>query len=307
MSWVCGRLKKIRESELAVGLLFISPWIIGFGVFMAAPIVMSLYYSFTDYPLLEPPIWIGLDNYARMATDPIFWKAMWNTTFYAALAIPFGTLLALVVAWMLNQQVKGQAIFRSAVFLPSLVPLVASSMIWMWLFNGELGLINQVLDPILGLIGRQGPNWLGDAEWVMPSLVLMSMWSIGQAVVIYLASLQDVPIALYEAADLDGMGSVTKFLNVTVPMISPVILFNVIMAIITAWQVFAVPYIMLGATGGPGRAGYFYTMYLYDNAFRYQQMGYASAMAWVLFAIVLVLTLIQLRLSKHWVHYEVEK
>ena len=294
---------RVRDSELGAGLLFISPWIVGFGAFMAAPIAMSFYYSFTDYPLLEPPVWVGLDNYVRMFTDPVFWKTMKNTTIYAVLAIPFGTLLALVVAWLLNQDVRGRTAFRSAVFLPSLVPLVASSMIWMWLFNGELGLINQLLDPILGLWGGRGPNWLGDAAYVMPALVVMSLWSIGQAVVIYLASLQDVPQALYEAADLDGMGAVTKFLNVTVPMISPVILFNVIMAIITAWQVFAVPYIMLGPTGGPDRAGYFYTMYLYDNAFRYQQMGYASAMAWVQLLIILGLTGLTFLISKKLVHY----
>lgn len=299
MARVAGK----QTPEWLVGLAFVSPWIIGFCAFMAAPIGMSFYYSFTDYPLLEPPVWTGLENYTRMFTDPIFWKTMLNTSIYAALAIPIGTLLALFAAWLLNMESRGRVFFRSAVFLPSLVPLVASSMIWMWLFNGELGLINTAIDFFGKPLGIRGPNWLGDERWVMPALVIMSFWSIGQAVVIYLASLQDVPRALYEAADLDGMGPLTKFINVTMPMISPVILFNVIMAIITAWQVFAVPYIMLGASGGPGRAGYFYTMYLYDNAFRYQQMGYASAMAWVQLLIILGLTGLTFLVSRRLVHY----
>jgi len=365
-------VKAARRDTLA-GLAFVSPWLIGFLAFMAAPIVMSFYYSFTDYPLLEPPIWIGLGNYARMFTDPVFWKTMENTTVYALFAIPIGTTLALLVAWLLNQNVRGQSVFRAAVFLPSLVPLVAATMIWLWLFNGELGIINQAWDvvgpvvapvvnllvpglagasvfaltclPVIVLVARfrdgqnkgwglfglaqiiflsvavwlllsgrlgwitsagipvHGPNWLGEATWIMPALVIMSLWAVGQAVVIYLAALQDVPIALYEAADLDGMGPLTRFLNVTVPMISPVILFNVIMAIIASWQVFAVPYIMLGSSGGPDRAGYFYTMYLYDNAFRYQQMGYASAMAWVQLLIILALTGLTFLLSRKLVHY----
>lgn len=298
-----GRNVDRRTPEWVTGLLFVSPWIVGFLSFMAAPILMSLYYSFTDYPLLEPPAWVGLGNYAEMFTDPLFWKTMGNTTLYAALAVPFGTILALFVAWLLNQSVKGLVFFRSAVFLPSLVPLVASSMIWLWLFNGELGLINVAIDGVLGPLGVRGPNWLGDSTWIMPALVLMSFWSIGQAVVIYIASLQDVPKSLYEAADLDGMPPLTKFLNVTLPMISPVVLFNVIMAIITSWQVFAVPYIMLGSEGGPDRAGFFYTMYLYDNAFRFQRMGYASAMAWVQLLIILSLTGLTFLASKKLVHY----
>lgn len=300
-------------NEWRAGLAFVSPWIVGFGAFMAAPILMSLYYSFTDYPILEPPVWIGLDNYARMFTDPVFWTTMVNTSIYALFAIPVGTALALVVAWLLSQDVRGQVFFRSAVFLPSLVPLVASAMIWLWLFNGELGLINAVLDQIGGALdgaarlvglaepGLRGPNWLGSKAWAMPALIIMSFWSIGQAVVIYIAALQDVPATLYEAADLDGMGPVTRFVHVTMPMISPVILFNVIMAIIAAWQVFAVPYIM--TTGGPDRATYFYTMYLYDNAFRYQQMGYASAMAWVQLLIILSLTGLTFVVSRRLVHY----
>ena len=286
-----------RIPEWATGVLFVSPWLIGLLLFMALPIGLSFYYSLSDYTVLEPPIFVGTANYERLASDPVFWKVMRNTILYAAISIPVGTILALIIAALLNTNVKGLTFFRAAVFLPTLVPLVAAAMVWMWLFNGELGLINTAL----GFIGITGPNWLGDAAWVMPALIIMSLWSVGQAVVIYLAALQDVPTSLYEAADLDGMGVVRKFLNVTVPMISPVILFNVIMAIIAAWQVFAVPYIMLG--DGVERAGYFYTMYLYDQAFRFLNMGAASAMAWVQLVIILALTGLTFIISKRAVHY----
>lgn len=285
--------------EWIAGVAFTSPWIIGFLGFMALPIVLSLYYSLTDYSMLEPPLFIGLDNYTRMLSDDVFWKVMRNTVLYAVVAIPVGTILALIIAALLNTNMRGQTFYRAAVFLPTLVPLVAAAMIWMWLFNGELGLINT----ILSWVGIRGPNWLGDASWAMTALIVMSFWGIGRAVVIYLAALQDVPQSLYEAADLDGMGRVGKFLNVTVPMVSPVILFNVIMSIIETWQVFAVPYIM--TQGGPDRSTYFYTMYLYDNAFPFGQMGYASALAWVQLIIILALTALTFVISKRFVHYRV--
>ncbi|MEL7472711.1 MAG: sugar ABC transporter permease [Planctomycetota bacterium] len=287
-----------RLPEWAVGLLFISPWLVGFGAFMALPIALSFWYSLSDYTILEPPVYVGLENYQRLAEDPVFWKVMWNTVIYAVIAIPLGTIFALVIAGLLNAKVIGLTFFRAAVFLPSLVPLVASAMIWIWIFNGENGLLNGALE----LIGIRGPNWLGEAAWMMPSLVIISLWSIGQAVVIYLAALQDVPTSLYEAADLDGMGVIGKFWNVTIPMISPVILFNVIMAIIATWQIFAVPFI-ISLDGGPERSGYFYTMYLYDQAFRFLNMGVASAMAWVQLLIILGLTGLTFLVSRRTVHY----
>ncbi|MBC7771090.1 MAG: sugar ABC transporter permease [Pyrinomonadaceae bacterium] len=268
-----------------VGLAWVSPWIIGFLAFMALPLGMSFYYSLSDYPLLEPPLYVGTQNYTALLNDDIFWLVLKNTVIYAAFSVPLGTVLALLIAGLLNQRVKGVGLFRLAVFVPQVVPVAASAMIWMWLFNGDVGLINQLLE----LIGvTHTPNWLGDRAWAMPALIVMNLWVIGQSVVIYLAALQDVPKQLYEAASLDGMGPARRFWHVALPTISPVVLFNVIILTITCWQVFAVPYIM--TDGGPDRATYFYTHYLYDNAFVYQKMGYASALAWVQFLIILSLT-----------------
>lgn len=299
----CGRDARTTKPRATtphptlLGLLWVSPWIIGFLAFMALPIGMSLYYSLTDFPLLEPPLYVGAANYRALLHDPIFATALKNTLIYAAFSIPLGTLLALVIAGLLNQKVKGVRISRAAVFVPTLVPIVASSMVWMWLFNSDIGLINQVLS----FFGIHGPNWLGDKNWAMPALILMSLWIIGQPVVIYLAALQDVPVQLYEAASLDGMGPARRFWHVALPAISPVVLFNCIILTITVWQVFAVPYIM--TEGGPDRATYFYTHYLYDNAFKYQKMGYASSLAWVQFIIILALTGLMFLVSRKWVHH----
>lgn len=281
--------------------MWISPWLIGFLAFLAAPIVLSLYYSLTDFPLLEPPVWAGVENYRRLVGDPVFARALWNTAIYALVSIPVGTVLAVAIASLLHQPVRGTSFFRAMVFLPSLVPVVATAMIWLWLYNGELGLINRLLDILLQPLGLQGPNWLAQGGWAMTALIALSLWGVGPAVVIYLAALGDVPAELQEAAALDGLGPWRRFRHITLPMISPVILFNVIIAIINAWQVFAVPYIMTG--GGPDRATYFYTMYLYDSAFAYGDMGYACAMAWVQLVILLLVTALTLRLSRRFVFY----
>lgn len=277
-----------------------SPWFIGFLAFMLVPMAMSLYYSFTDYPLLEPPLWAGLENYARLLSDPVFGLAVRNTLVYTAVAVPACTVLALVLAAMLNGRARSGGLLQSAIFLPTLVPLAASAMIWMWLFNGEFGLINRAL----GAVGIRGPNWLADERWVMPALIIVALWGVGQAVVVYIAALQDVPAPLYEAAGIDGMGPVRRFWHITLPMLSPVILFNVITLTIGSMQVFAVPYILTkAAPGGPVRAMYFYTMDMYDHGFVYGQMGYASAMAWVQLLIVLALTGFTFLVSRRLVHY----
>ena len=284
----------------AAGLLWISPWIVGFLAFMLAPIVMSLYYSLTDYNLLEAPLWVGSSNYRRMLGDGVFGTVLKNTAVYAVFSIPLCTVLAVVIAALLNGRIRFRGLFRAAVFIPTLVPLAASAMVWMWLFNGEYGLINKALS----LVGVRGPNWLMDASWVMPALVLMSLWGIGQAVVTYLAALQDVPPTLYEAAAIDGMGVLRRFWNVTLPMISPVILFNVITLTIGTVQVFAVPYVMSkAAPGGPDREMYFFTSYMYDNAFVFGQMGYASALAWVQLLVILALTGLIFLVSRRVVYY----
>lgn len=285
--------------ELSAGLLWCSPWLVGAAGFVLLPMAMSLYYSFTDYPLLEPPLFCGLDNYRRMMGDPTFWRVVKNTALYAGLSVPLYTVVALALAAMLNARVRFGRLMQACIFLPTLVPLIASAMVWLWLFNGEYGLVNR----LLSVVGIRGPTWLEDEHWVMPAMIIMSLWGVGQAVVVYIAAMQDVPAQLYEAARLDGMGPVRQFLHVTLPMVSPSILFNVIAMTIAAVQVFAVPYVMFRRPWGTNPAGHFYTMYLYESAFVYGQMGYASAMAWLQLVVVLVLTGVLLLLSRRLVHY----
>jgi multiple sugar transport system permease protein len=285
--------------NLLKGLAFISPWLIGFFLFTLTPVGLSFYYSLCDYSLLQAPVYRGTENYRLLAADPVFWKVFRNTLQYAALALPLALVVSLLVALLLNTGVRGQVVYRTLVFLPSLVPAIASAMIWLWLFNPKLGLINLVLRS-LGV--ADPPPWLADSSWAMPALVLMSLWGIGNTVVIYLAGLQDVPAELYEAAELDGAGSLRKIWHVTIPMLSPVIFFNLIIAIIGTLQIFGQPYIM--TAGGPARATYFYTMYLYDSAFTFLKMGYASAMAWIQLLVVLSLTAFAFWSGKRWVHYQ---
>ncbi len=281
------------------GLLWVSPWLLGSIAFLFVPMAMSLFYSLTDYSLLEPPLWVGGGNYARMLDDPTFHRVVRNTALYCVASIPLQTALAIGLATLLNGRLPLRGLLRACIFLPTLVPLIASAMVWMWLFNGEYGLINR----LLAAVGIHGPAWLIDQHWVMPSMVIMSLWGVGQAMVVYLAALQDVPRQLYEAARVDGMSPAQQFINVTLPMISPAILFNVIALTINSVQVFAVPYVMFRRPDGTNPAGQFYTMYLYENAFVYGQMGYASAMAWVQLLVVLLLTGVMLLASRRLVHY----
>lgn len=281
------------------GWMFVSPWLIGAAVFLFAPMAMSLYFSFTDYPILEPPLWTGLSNYKRMLGDPTFWLVTKNTAVYVALCVPLSTIVALALAAMMCRNTRFDRFMQSAIFIPTLVPLIASAMVWLWLFNTDLGLVNRALR----LISIHGPAWLTDKRWVMPALVIMNLWGVGQSVVIYVAALQDVPEQLYEAAKLDGMGPIRRFWYITVPMVSPVILFNVITLTINAVQVFAIPFVMFRQVDGQNPAGYFYSMYLYDNAFQYGQMGYACAMAWVQLMVILGLTGLMFVVSRKLVYY----
>ena len=296
-------MKGISKKEAWAGYIFSSPWIIGFFVFMAYPLIASIYFSFCDYSVLKPPVWVGMDNYKALMGDDLFWTALKNTLLYAVIALPAGMATAVILAMLLNAKVKGMAAYRTIFFIPSLVPQVSLAILWSWVLNSEHGVLNPVLDPFLKLIHLKGPNWMGDPNWSKPSLVLMGMWGVGNAMLIYLAGLQDVPVQLIEAADLDGANSWQKTKNVTIPMISPVILFNLIMGIIGTLQVFTVPYIMF-PNGTPAHSTYFYTEYLYDNAFRYHKMGYASAMGWIMFLMILGLTVFSLRMSEKHVHYQ---
>ena len=289
-----------RNSSLATGLLWTAPWWLGFLLLLAGPMLLSLYISLCDYPLLQPPVYTGTTNYQQIAVDPMFWTTVWNTVIFAAISVPLSTLLSILLAVLLNQPVRGQAFFRACIFIPTIVPLVAIGLVWMWMLNPQLGPINNAF----ASIGIEGPKWLDQTPWAMVSLVLISLWMVGGPVVIYLAGLQEIPEPLYEAARIDGATTVRRFWHITLPSLSPVILFNVIIGIINAWQVFALPYVMWRTRPGPNNSTYFYTMYLFDNAFNYLKMGYASALAWIQLLIILALTGLVFWTSRKMVHYQ---
>lgn len=290
-----------ERRNLRNGLLFMSPWIVGFGVFMLYPIGASLFFSFCDYSVLERPVWIGLENYTELFNDKVFGISLGNTFYYAGVSLPLGMLFALAVAILLNTKVRGMTVYRTIFFLPSIVPIVAMAILWLWIFNGQYGVLNHALATI-GIPAKYLPTWLDSPRWAMPALILMGFWGIGYSVVIYLAGLQDIPVSLYESAEIDGASWWGKTIHITIPMLSPVIYFNLVMGIIGTFQIFAAPYIM--TQGGPERATTFYTLYLFNLAFGELRMGYACAMAWILFVLILVLTLVATKVSQRHVHYE---
>jgi len=281
------------------GWLFISPWMIGFLVFTAGPMVTSLYLSFHKYNLVDME-YVGVENYRRLLVkDPLFWKALRNTVTYAVFSVPLGIAGSLAIALLLNQKVRGIPLFRTLFYLPSLVPTVASAILWQWVFNAENGALNLGL----GCFGIAGPQWLQDEKWTLPAFVIMSLWGVGGGrMVIFLAGLQGISESYYEAARLDGATPWRMFRHVTLPLLSPVMFFNVILGVIGSFQIFTQAYVMTG--GGPNNASLFYALYLFRNAFEYFKLGKASAMAWILFAILLVITLIQFWGSRKWVYYE---
>jgi multiple sugar transport system permease protein len=291
-----------RRREALAGYLFAAPWFVGMTVFLLYPLFASVYFSFCDYSVLKAPMWIGLANYSELFHDEVFWKTMQNTAIYAIFALPCGMFTALGLAMLLNARVKGMAVYRTLFFIPALVPQIPLAVLWTWLFNGDHGIVNNVLKSVLTPMHVDVPNWLGNPAWSKPAMVVLGVWGAGNTMLIFLASLQDVPTSLVEACELDGANSWQKTLNVTLPMISPVILFNLVMGIIGSIQVFAVPYVMFPG-GGPERSAYFYASYLFDNAFTFNKMGYASAMGWIMFLIILVLTFASMRLSERHVHY----
>ena len=293
--------------QLRTGLGFTSLWVVGLAVFTGYPVLASLYFSFCDYSLLKAPVWCGLENYQTLFQDGVFWKSLGNTLFYAGLSVPLSAVVSLALALLLNGEIPGRAVFRTVFYLPAIMPVVASAMLWMWILNGEYGLLNWCLLPLLRPLGLGPPAWLTDPAWTKPALVLMSLWGTGNAVVIYLAGLQDVPRELYEADAIDGATGWQRFWHVTLPMISPVVYFNVIMSLIGALQVFTQAYVMslnYSAEGNPAQSLLFYTLYLFSTAFYDLRMGYASAMAYVLFVVIAGLTWLATRLSRGRVHYE---
>lgn len=293
------QLTRSERKALRNGLLFTSPWIIGFLAFRVYPFFASLYYSFTFYPILDRPKWVGLDNYINLFDDPRFLTSLYNTSYYALGAVPLATVVGIGLAMLLNTKVRGLSFFRTIYFLPSITPVVATAIVWLWMFDPINGVINYMLD----LVGIHGPGWMGSPQWSKPALILMSMWGVGGAVVIYLASLQDVPRELLEAAELDGANSGQKIRHVTLPMISPVILFNVITGIIGAFQYFTEAFVMTGGTGSPADSTLMMSIYLYQSAFQYFKIGYASAQAWMLFLIVIAFTVVLFRVSGRLVYY----
>lgn len=283
------------------GFLFVCPWLLGFLIFTAGPMLTSLWLSLHKYDL-HTSEFVGMENYRRLLTqDPLFPKALANTIWYAAFSVPLGIIGSLSLALLLNQRVRGIRVFRTLFYLPSLVPAVASALLWQWIFNAD----NGVLNLFLGTFGFAPIEWLQDERFTLPAFVLMSLWGVGGGrMIIFLAGLQGISDTYYEAARIDGASAWHQFRNVTLPLLSPVMFFNLILGLIGSFQVFTSAYVMTG--GGPNNASLFYALYLFRNAFEYFKLGKASAMAWILFAILLVVTLIQFAASKRWVYYEGE-
>lgn len=283
------------------GLLFISPWLIGFLTFTLYPFLQSIYLSFTKYDIVNPPKWVGTANYQSLFTaDPVFWQSLVITLRYAVVAVPVAIIAGVSLALLLNIDVKGQSIYRTLFFLPGIVPTVANAVVFNWLLNPEIGLINQ----LLSVVGIKGPAWLQDPNWAPWTFVFMSIWGVGNSMVIYLAGLKDVPSHLYEAAVIDGAGSFGRLRHVTLPLITPVIFFNLVMGVISSFQYFTEAYVM--TRGGPEGSTTFYALYLFRRAWEYLDMGYASAMAWVLFLIVMLVTALLFRFQSKWVKYSNE-
>ncbi|MBW7883216.1 MAG: sugar ABC transporter permease [Caldilineaceae bacterium] len=292
--------------SLSTGLIFISPAIIGFLAFAAWPIIQSLYYSFTDYNILQRPYFTGIDNYRNLMRDRVYGIALFNTLYMVLIGLPIHLVFDFFMALVLSTRIRGLSVFRTIFYLPSITPVVAAAIVWLWLFNGQYGILNE----ILGWFGVPRVGWLTDPRFIKPSLIFMGLWFGGNTILIYLAGLRDVPVALLEAAELDGANAMQKMWHVTLPMISPVIFYTLIINVIGYFQYFTEAWVLTatrdGAAGGPLNAALFYAMYLYQSAFQQFKMGYASAQAWILFAIVLVATAILFRASG-WVYYRSEE
>lgn len=296
---------RARRRKLLLGLAFASPWLVGFSVFVAWPIIASAIYSFTDFNLFQPPHGVGLANYRAMMSDDRFWMSLGNTLYLTAVGVPLGLVLSLAGAMILNLPVRGQPLYRALVYLPTIIPVVVSAYLWRWLLNAQYGYV----DRLLGLLHVPAPDWLQDPAWTRPAILLVVLWTVGGTTVIYLAALKDVPRELYEAAAVDGAGPIARFRHITLPAISPVTLFQVVVSVIAYLQIFTQPYLLAQtrlnvASEGPGGSMLTYSTYLFENAFVNLKMGYASAMAWVLFLVTMALTAFILLVSRRWVHYD---
>jgi multiple sugar transport system permease protein len=295
------RVSTARRRHVIEGYLYTAPWLIGFVVLTLVPVALSLYYSFTSYDVISPQRWVGLQNYIRAFTkDSQFWPSLAKTFYYAGVTVPLGVLGSLLLAIFLNIRVKGTALFRTLFFMPSLVPVVASTVLWLWLFDPDWGPVNNVLRTVFHVTP---PRWFQDPTWAIPGLITLALWTSlgGTRMIIFLAGLQGVPEELYDAAAMDGAGWWGRLRHVTLPMLTPTIYFNLILGIIGALQVFASAFV--ATQGGPAYATTFYSLLVYNNAFQYFDMGYAAALAWLFAILIILLTLLQVRLSRTWVYY----
>jgi multiple sugar transport system permease protein len=291
-------MSALRRREAINGYIAIMPWLLGFLIFTAGPMLFSAYLIFTKWELLTPPRWIGLGNFQFLLADKTFRTTLWNTFVYTVVSVPLQLVVALGVAMLLNLNIRHKNIYRAIIFLPSQTPIVANALLWFFIFSPTYGLANVVMD----VLGLPQQRWLWDVHLVKPALIVMAVWAFGGAMIIFLAGLQNIPQTLYEAAEIDGAGPFSKFLHITIPLLSPTIFFNLVIGLIGAFQVFTPVYIM--TRGGPGTASMMLGMYIYRHGFEQFNMGYASLLAWVLFTVVLLLTLIQFAIARRWVHYE---
>lgn len=295
------RMSPLRQREARAGLLFVLPWLLGLLLFTGYPVLTTVYLSFTDYSIVEAPRWAGLNNYVEMFTaDPTFWLSVRNSLYYALLSVPLGLLASLGLALVLNMRATGIGLYRTLFYLPTVVPPVASTLVFVVMFESQSGVINT----LLRAVGLPGPAWFADPAWAKPGLILMSLWGVGYGTLIFLAGLQDVPPTLLEAAEIDGAGPWQKFRHITLPLLSPVILFNLVMGVIYSFQVFTQALVIGGTTGRPLESMMMFMMVIYRSAFRYFKMGYASALALVLFVTILVVTLTIFRSARLWVFYQ---
>jgi multiple sugar transport system permease protein len=296
-------LSMARREELT-GYLWISPWLVGFVAFTLGPALASFGISFVNLRFGSGTTFVGLDNWVWALTkDPLFWSSLLRSAYYTLLVVPIGVSLSLLAALLLNTRLKGTSVYRTMFFMPSLTPIVASSVLWAWILAADIGPLNNAL----GLVGVRGPRWFGQAEWAIPAIAIIVLWGAvgGSRMITFLAGLQGVPQELYDAAEVDGAGALARFRHVTLPLLTPVVFFNVVLGIIGSFQVFEVAFV--ATQGGPGEATYFYALHVYNKAFRDFEFGYASALAWVFFLILIVFTQLQFRAATKWVHYEAEQ
>jgi multiple sugar transport system permease protein len=298
MTAIIGWARKPAGRRTIVGYIFIAPFMLGFLLWFLIPALTSVWMAFQNWNMINPPKFIGLDNFKKIASDKLFWQALKVTTIYTAVSVPLSLVVAFLLALLMNVKVRGIAVFRTVYYLPGIVPAVANAILWAWILNSDFGLLNAFLH----IFGIPRILWLQDPDWALPALILMSLWSLGGAMVIFLAGLQGIPNEFYEAAEIDGAGWWPKLRHVTLPLMSPVIFFNLIMGLIGTFQIFTAGYLI--TNGGPQNATLFYVLYLYRNGFQFFQMGYAAALAWVLTFIIMGLTVFVFRGLGGRVYYE---